>query len=73
MGLLDFKCPICGGDVTCELDYGKRFASLDFRCHRCDWFVDVDMTPEAEELRELALESFREQVLRIEGKGRGAE
>ena len=68
MGILDFKCPICGGDVTCWLDYGKRFASLDFRCCKCGWWVDVDMTPEAKELRELALESFREQVLRIEGR-----
>lgn len=68
MCLLDFKCPICGGSVTCELDYGKRFASLDFRCRKCGWWVDVDMTPEAEELRELALESFNEEVERIEGR-----
>ena len=67
MCLLDFKCPICGGTVTCELSHGRGWASLDFRCRKCGEFCDVLITPEAEEAKESAMDYFNSRVRRIEG------
>lgn len=67
MGILDFKCPICGGDVTCEPEISKCFASLDFKCRKCGVWVDVDITSEAEMAKDDAMEYFDSQVKRIEG------
>lgn len=65
-GLLNvFKCPICGGDVSCKYDEARDtssffWASLNFECWQCGEFIDVDITDAAEDARREAREYFEE-------------
>ena len=68
MLLLDFKCPICGGTVKCDLSYGSGFASMDFRCNKCGEWIDVDITDAAGEALEEAWDYFEGRVEEIEGE-----
>ena len=58
--MLDFKCPVCGGEVRPELSIGANFVSLDFVCDLCGRFADVDITPEAVKAKEEAMDYFNE-------------
>lgn len=65
--MLDFRCPICGGQVTADISDGRDWATLDFKCRRCGLWCDVDITPYAEEARDEAMAYFEDNVDRIEG------
>ena len=58
--MLDFTCPVCGGEVRPELSIGANFVSLDFECTLCGRFADVDITPEAVKAKEEAMDYFNE-------------
>ena len=58
--MLDFTCPVCGGEVKTELSIGANFVSLDFECCLCGRFADVDITPEAVKAKEEAMRYFDE-------------
>lgn len=64
--MLDFKCPVCGGEVKTELSIGANFVSLDFTCGLCGRFADVDIKPEAVEAKEEAMRYFSECAEEIE-------
>lgn len=64
--MLDFKCPVCGGEVKAELSIGANFVSLDFTCGLCGRFADVDITPEAVATKEEAMRYFNECAKEIE-------
>lgn len=61
-----FKCPVCGGDVGAELDFWNesKSMSVDFKCHGCGRFIDVDAT----DLLGEAQDYFDDELERIEGE-----
>ena len=63
--MLGFKCSVCGGEVKNELSVGANFVSLDFECGLCGRFADVDITPEAVEAKEAAMDYFNECADRL--------
>lgn len=65
--MLDFKCPVCGGDVTVRLSYGSTWATLDFKCCGCGRWADIDITGDAEEAMQEAMGYFDSIVKRVEG------
>ena len=58
--MLDFKCPVCGGEVRAEMFSGADFMTIDFTCRQCGRFASADITPEAIEAREDAMDYFNE-------------
>lgn len=64
--MLDFTCPVCGGEVKTELSVGANFVSLDFTCDLCRRFADVDITPEAFAAKDEAMRYFDECAKEIE-------
>ena len=65
--MLDFTCPVCGGEVRAEMSSGADFVTLDFTCRQCGRFASADITPEAIEARKDVMDYFNELVERIEG------
>ena len=65
--MLDFKCPVCGGEVRAEMSSVADFVTIDFTCRQCGRFASADITPEAIEAMEDAMDYFSELVERIEG------
>ena len=65
--MLDFKCPVCGGEIRAEMSSGADFVMLGFTCRQCGRFASADITPDAIEAREDAMDYFNELVERIEG------
>lgn len=58
--MLDFTCPVCGGEVRAEMSSGADFVTIDFMCRQCCQFASADITSEAIEAREDAMDYFNE-------------
>lgn len=69
MGLLDFECPNCGGNVTCEFEVGERFASLNFRCDGCGEWCDIDVTQDVKRDKRDVMAYFAERASRLAEMG----